>query len=255
LTPKKFDEAIDALLKSKADAARSRLHLRHLGWSLKKVAAAFPKRNVNEIHRHHLEDWLNAQSYGPKPRLNYVRDLNILFNFAVSRGWTAENPAADIEKPSLPDSDVSVLTPEQVSALLENSPVAILPGITIKVFAGLRTAELFSLDWNEVSENEIIVKGAKAKTRQRRVVNISDNLQAWLAPHRKTSGPIISLTGKHWHLALGEAARAANAPMSMNILRHTFGSYHEPRRLINSTQARAMRSGPQPVVVGLPENP
>jgi site-specific recombinase XerD len=124
------------------------------------VAAAFPKRKVNEIHRHHLEDWLNAQSYGPKTRLNYVRDLNMLFNFAVSRGWTAENPATDIEKPSLPDSDVSVLTPEQVSALLENSPVAILPGITIKVFAGLRTAELLSLDWNEVSENEIIVKGA-----------------------------------------------------------------------------------------------
>ena len=51
----------------------SRLDVRHLGWSLKKVAAAFPKRNVNEIHRHHLEDWLNAQSYGRKTRLNYVR--------------------------------------------------------------------------------------------------------------------------------------------------------------------------------------
>ena len=76
---KKFAEAIDALLKSKADAGRSRLHLRHLGWSLKKVAAAFPKRNVNEIHRHHLEDWLNAQSYGPKTRLNYVRDLKHSF--------------------------------------------------------------------------------------------------------------------------------------------------------------------------------
>jgi len=105
---------------------------------------------VNEIHRHHLEDSLNAQSYGPKTRLNYVRDSNILFQFRVSRGWTAENPAADIEKPSLPGSDFFVLTPEQVSALLLNSPIAILPGISIKVFAGL--GELFSLDWNEVCE-------------------------------------------------------------------------------------------------------
>ena len=38
---KKFDEAINALLKSKADAGRSRLHVRHIGWSLKKVAAVF----------------------------------------------------------------------------------------------------------------------------------------------------------------------------------------------------------------------
>ena len=56
-----------------------------------------------------------------------------------------------------------------MSALLLKSAAPILPGIAIKVFAGLRTAELFSLDWNEVSENEIIVKGAKAKTRYRRV--------------------------------------------------------------------------------------
>ncbi len=241
---KKFEEAIDALLKSKSDAGRSRLHVRHLGWSLKKVAAAFPKLNVNEIHRHHLEDWLNAQSYGPKTRLNYVRDFNILFNFAVSRGWVPENPAAGIEKPSLPDADVSVLTPEQVSALLLKSPVDILPGIAIKVFAGLRTAELFSLDWNEVSENEIIVKGAKAKTRQRRVICISDNLRAWLNPHRKTSGPITLLTGRHWHQALGEAAQTAKAPMSMNILRHTFGSYHFARHRNENLTAAEMGNSP-----------
>jgi hypothetical protein len=42
---KKIEEAIDAVLKSKADAGRSRLHVRHLGWSLKKFGAAFPKHN------------------------------------------------------------------------------------------------------------------------------------------------------------------------------------------------------------------
>ena len=89
-----------------------------------------------------------------------------------------------------------------------------------------RSSLVSGLDWNEVCENEIIVKGAKAKTRQRRVVTISDNLRTWLSPHRKTSGPITLLAGKRWHAALGEAAQAATAPMSMNILRHTFGSYH-----------------------------
>jgi hypothetical protein len=79
----KFDEAIDAILK-KANAGRSRLHLRRrpLGSSLKK-AVAFRKAQRS-------------------------------FNFAVSPGWTAENPAAEIEKPSLSDSNVCVLTPEQV---------------------------------------------------------------------------------------------------------------------------------------------
>jgi integrase len=241
---KKIEEAIDAVLKSKADAGRSRLHVRHLGWSLKKFGAAFPKHNVNEIHRHHLEDWLNAQSYGAKTRLNYLRDFNILFNFAVSRGWTAGNPAADIEKPSLPDSDIAVLKTDQVSALLASSPGTILAGVATKVFAGLRTAELWSLDWSEVSESEIIVKGVKAKTRQRRVVNISDNLRAWLLPYRKASGPITSLTGKHWHFALGAAAEIANAPMPMNILRHTFGSYHYALHRNENLTAAEMGNSP-----------
>ena len=57
--------------------------------------------------------------------------------------------------------------------IMLKSPAAILPGVAIKVFAGLRTAELFSLDWNEVSESEIIVKGAKAKTRRECEIDVA----------------------------------------------------------------------------------
>lgn len=160
---KKLEEAIDAVLKSKADAGRSRLHVRHLGWSLKKFGAAFPKHNVNEIHRHHLEDWRNAQSYGAKTRLNYLRDFNILFNFAVSRGWTAGNPAADIEKPSPPR--FRYCGPQNRSGLRAACQFSEHNSCRrrYQLFAGLRTAELWSLDWSEVSESEIIVKGIKGK--------------------------------------------------------------------------------------------
>ena len=86
--------------------------------------------------RHDVESWLNAQSFSLKTRANYLRDLGILFNFALSRRWTAENPCAFIEKPSELDREVSALTPEEASKLLASCPDAFLPGVCLKLFAG-----------------------------------------------------------------------------------------------------------------------
>jgi integrase len=106
---------------------------------------------VHEVQRHDVECWLNTQSFGLKTRANYLRDLAILFNFAVARRWTVENPCAYIEKPSELDREISALTPQEASKLLAAYPDAFLPGVCLKLFAGLRTSELLSLDWSEVS--------------------------------------------------------------------------------------------------------
>lgn len=47
--PNPFAAPNRALLKSKADASRSRLHVRHLRWSLKKVGAAFPSTMLTTV--------------------------------------------------------------------------------------------------------------------------------------------------------------------------------------------------------------
>jgi len=53
-----------------------------------------------------------------------------------------------------------------------------IPPVAIGLFAGLRRSEFFALDWSEVDlENRTIeVKGIKAKTRQGRLVHITENL-------------------------------------------------------------------------------
>jgi integrase len=57
-------------------------------------------------------------------------------------------------------------------------------------FAGLRTAELQLLDWKEIDLNRgfITVDANKAKSRQRRLVPISDNLRLWLMPCKQNLG-------------------------------------------------------------------
>jgi site-specific recombinase XerD len=224
---KSLQKAIDALVKTKAEAGRSARHLRGLKWNLEKFADAQGKeKSVHKVQRHDVESWLNAQSFSLKTRANYLRDLGILFNFAVSRRWTAENPCAFIEKPSELDREVSALTPEEASKLLASCPDAFLPGVCLKLFAGLRTSELLSVDWSEVSASEIVIRGAKAKTRQRRIVAISENLAAWLQPLRRPSGRVAPFLQNAWHRSLETIAESAGLTLLPNVLRHSFGSYH-----------------------------
>ena len=242
---KSLQEAIDALIKTKTEAGRSARHLRGLRWNLQRFAEARGKdRGVHEVQWHDVESWLNAQSFSLKTRANYLRDLGILFNFAVARRWTAENPCAFIEKPSELDREVSVLKPEEASRLLATCPDAFLPGICLKLFAGLRTSELLSLDWSEVSASEILVRGAKAKTRQRRIVALSENLAAWLQPLRKPSGCVAPFLQNAWHRSLEAIAESAGLTLPPNVLRHSFGSYHFAQHRNENLTAAEMGNSP-----------
>jgi integrase len=219
--------------------------LRGLRWNLEKFAEARGKDNsVHQMQRHDVESWVNAQSFSLKTRANYLRDLGILFNFAATRRWTAENPCAFIEKPSELDREVSALKPAEVSKLLAACPDAFLPGVCLKLFAGLRTSELLSLDWSEVSASEIVVRGAKAKTRQRRVVAIAENLAAWLQPFRKPSGRLAPFLQNAWHRSLEAIAESAGLRLPSNVLRHSFGSYHFAQHRNENLTAAEMGNSP-----------
>jgi len=244
---KSISETISELISTKAKAGRSERHLKGLRWSLEKFATDFPKLNANEIRRLHVEQWLDRQNFSLKTRANYIRDLGILFNFAQSRHWVAENPCASIEKPSSANTEITVLPPEDFARFLAACPDTILPGVCIKLFAGLRTSELLTLDWNEISESEIIVQGLKAKTRQRRVVTISGNLAQWLLPYRKTTGRVASFEQNAWHRSLESLAEKAKVTLPPNVLRHSFGSYHFAQHRNENLTAAEMGNSPSMV--------
>ena len=95
----------------------------------------------------------------------------------------------------------------------------------IGLFAGLRVAEIKALDWRDVDlAGGFIHVGAKiSKTRSRRLVPILDNLQAWLQPIAKPSGPIVERELRYRHEAARERAGIKEWPE--NCMRHSFVSY------------------------------
>jgi integrase len=152
--------------------------------------------------------------------------LVVAFNFAHLRGYCVANPAAKSAKAKVIDAAAGILTVDELSRLLANTPEELVPYVAIGAFAGLRRAELERLDWKEIdlTEGLIEITANKAKSARRRFVTIQPNLSLWLTPHMQLSGPVTPAGyAKHFERARA-AAGIRNWPN--NALRHSFASYY-----------------------------
>ena len=100
------------------------------------------------------------------------------------------------------------------------------PFIAIGLFAGLRTREIAVLDWKDVdlAEKTINFHATKTKARARRIVEISDNLGAWLLPYSAKAGPVTPGRYRQWFEDIRRSA--AIDPWPRNAMRHSAASYH-----------------------------
>ena len=230
--------------------------------------------NIHQIQQEEIEEWLTELPVAPRTRCNYLMTLSTIFNFALKRKYCAENPATNISRPILDDKPVGILTIDQAQAVLEGSKIYVpelTPGLSIGMFAGLRTSELCALDWSEVNLTDrlIEVKATKAKTRQRRLVTISENLSLWLAPYVQERGPVLchadEETGEREALGVNRYGKALRWlvsggwdgqeeerkdhppivwPWPHNALRHSFGSYYFGRTKNENHTASEMGNSP-----------
>jgi len=222
---------------------------------LRVICGDFGRTDITRILRQDIEDWLEESDWSPRTRKNYLVTLTTILNFAVGKGYRPDNPAASIDRPILDDRPVSILTVEQARGLLRvamKHDSEMLPALAIGLFAGLRRSELFALDWSE-SDHEhrtIEVKGIKAKTRQRRLVSITENLLAWLNPHRKMTGAI---SPEHNIDVFSErlrklAVKAGIIPWPHNAMRHSFGSYFLGKTKDENRTASEMGNSPDVII-------
>lgn len=224
------------------------------------IGAEWGEENLSEIKRQDIEDWLAESDWSPRTRKNYLVTLTTVFAWAMEREYCPTNPPARIQRPILDDNAPGILTPVQAEALLQTAkeclPEMVAP-IAIGLFAGLRRSELCALDWSEIdlAAGHIEVKGIKAKTRQRRLVSISDNLAEWLRPYSQGSGPVafnVDLFGeKLRHLVQGRPKTdddpgrpAIVAEWPHNALRHSFGSYFFGKSKNENLTAAEMGNSP-----------
>ena len=245
--PEIYQEFLDA---KKVDNASLR-YLHDIQSRLGRFAKHFGG-DISHITTRELEEWIAALGCGPVAR-NSTRALVItLFNFARQRGYLPKNQPTEADAVAIakePPAQIGIFTPAQMIKLLEKAGPQIVPYLAIGGFAGLRHAELMRLDWREIKlrEGHIEVTAEKAKTAQRRIVPIQDNLAKWLRPYALTEGKVFAGHGSRFLGKVTKVSRECGIDWPQNALRHSFASYRLAK--CKSAAEVALEMGNSPRIV------
>ena len=87
------------------------------------------KRDACNVTASDIQAWLDGQktdegkALSPQSYKNYRTVLHTLFEFAVARGYAADNPVEGVEKLKVRNGDVEIFTPVEIARLLEAARV------------------------------------------------------------------------------------------------------------------------------------
>jgi len=226
----------EMLAAKKADNLRPR-YLGDLRVRLARFNESFGERKLADITAAEIDIWLRQLALAPLTRNTFRLRISTLFEYARARGWIASNPVTAVRKVRLSaESRPGILEPESVARLLEAADETTLPYWSIGIFAGLRSAELERLKWEDIhfKEKLIEVPALSSKTASRRFVSIRPNLAKWLEPYRDRHG-LICPPGLRKRLEADRAA-AGIAEWPVNAARHSYASYYlaafkDPKKL------------------------
>lgn len=201
--------AYDEFFKFKKETQGSRQRtLQNIASRVGKLAERYPALFVSALTLDQVAE--HCARGGAQNQNNNRAELRGFFNWCMNprRGYCTENLALKLDKVRGIDKDIAALTLAESRKLLEAArtyqPVArvkspadnggVVPFVALGLFGGLRPDEIKRLTWDNIDleEKTIVVSSGKAKTRTRRVVEISDNLVDWLTPYKLKKRPI------HW---------------------------------------------------------
>ena len=215
---------------------------------LEKFADAFPGTAVCDLTKGHLDGFIESldklksksrnrrKAVSPKSRNHYRAVVRQFLLWAVRKDYlsvTHRLLEADGLRPEHSNTAaVESYTPDELDALTaaaKDDLSALRPLFAIGGMAGLRTAELLSLDWTDVWRvpGHIEITAGKAKTRQRRLVEICPALATRLEPFRTNkSGKLWTGHEVTFQQSFVEICATAKVKRKSNGLRHAFCTYH-----------------------------
>ena len=193
--PKTFlPYAVEEMLKARKLDGTNETYLKVLRVYLNPLKEAF-NCPLTSIASSQIGEYLRNLDVGARSKNNTRATIGAFFKFCKEQGWLARDHEGIelVPKFKEPVTEITIFTPWEVTQFLNKAREEMVPFLSIGAFAGLRSAEIERLDWNEVhlADKFIEVKAQKAKTAARRIVPISDNLATWLKDRVKTSGPVV----------------------------------------------------------------
>jgi len=220
--PRPLREIVSIYLASLKTRAYRKNTIKQARSNLNQLASKYGALDTNTITPTHLEQWFAQRKWTRSTIDGVIAKIGPFFTWCVREGYCENNPCAAVKRPRSDDSPPTIFTPLETKTLLLTALKAdpgMIPYLAIGLFAGVRPLEIERLTWADVLEQYIEITAAKAKTRKRRLVSLSDNLKEWLS-----LGGDLPLTNKRKRL--GRVVQIAGLNWQPDIMRHSFASYH-----------------------------
>lgn len=221
-------EAIHECVALKAKRNRRPAYLAHLKFILRQFQTFVGDVQCSDLTSRHIEKFLDSKPWAATTRDGMRNRLSAFFGWSKKQGYCALNPVDAIEAESVEKQRPRIFSVEQVQRLLDTAHVldpSLLAYLALGMFCGLRPEELQRLPGDSVKLEQGIVDIPPhvSKTRDRRIVELSDNARAWLRLCPSFARGYSHATFRRRHRAL---TRLAHVVWSPDVMRHTFASYH-----------------------------
>lgn len=219
---KPLGEAVESFLVAKDGELRPRTEGSYR-YTLENVLESLHATPVSDITTAEIVGLLEHRK--PTSRAVHVRNLRVFWNWAAKppRTWANMAIVDALEfRVDAGEGDIAILRPNEVKALLVTaegySPHAAVT-FAVAIFAGVRTAELERLTWEDIGDDYIEIGAAIAKKGKRRMIPISATLRAWLDAYTPTDADKADfITGPNWAAVSCAVRRLAGWDVSARIL-------------------------------------
>jgi integrase len=224
----------------------SPLHWKKMRDTVNKFRAQFAHRPIKDLDALEIKSWIAGEPLAIKTRNNVFTYIRNMYSCAQTWGLLDNDPFAKVSKFSEPNGQalrVENLTPEQLSAFLNAAEPEFQILFALNAFTGLRRAEIERLDWSEVKldRNLIDLPASKSKNHRRKLLEVSENLAAWLKPYVRTEGKVVPSKGLQEAMERA-AEKAGIEKWPHNGLRHSFCSYSVTLKGLTWTSLQADHS-------------
>jgi len=227
LPEKTVSDVVAEFLAAKKSDGRSVRYLQDCKARLERFSRDF-KVNLRDVRTQELDAWLRGLKLSPRTRNNFRTVICSLFSFARDAGCLVKGKPTEAETTAVAkqnEGDIVIFTPEEFSKLLNAADAHLLPFLVFGGMAGLRSAEILRLKWENVNwgEGVIEIQGKVAKTGTRRLAPLVPAAAEWLRDFKAVRGPVIGAIKLYERLE--KLSESAEVPWKQNALRHSFCSY------------------------------
>src|SRR5438552_13676630 len=221
-------EAVKEMIAAKKLGGVSEVYLNDLQYRLGVFGERFHCDLVS-LAPEDVQSFFDTVTLSPRSFNNFLSMLRTFFRFAQERRWLSKetNLLESVKRRKDKRTPVEILTPAEMTALLEHATPEIAPCLALGAFAGLRSEEILRLEWKDVTKRPgfIEVAADKAKTATRRLVPITHNLAFWLAMSPSHEGRLWKDTKAMFFKTRLQVAGKAKVTWKQNVLRHSAISY------------------------------